>query len=73
MSITPESVPTIWSVDDEQFFRAVADVFASSFLRGASVLLESYDVQPAVDPATTAATTHNPARTEPAATWPLAA
>ena len=43
MSTTPETVPTVWSQDDETFFRAVADVLAPSFLQGAGVLLASYD------------------------------
>jgi hypothetical protein len=72
MSTTPESVPTVWSTDDESFFRAVADVFAPSFLLGAGVLLASYDLEPAGRPATTN-TTLDSARTEPAAAWPLAA
>jgi hypothetical protein len=72
MSTTPESVPTTWSVADEHFFRAVAHLFATSFLWGASALLESYDESPALTPAP-AALTDNPARTEPAAAWPLAA
>ena len=71
MSTTPESVPTVWSTDDESFFRAVADVFAPSFLQGAGVLLGSYDVEP-VRPMPATATV-DPARTEPAAAWPLAA
>lgn len=72
MSTTPETVPTIWSLDDERFFRAVADVFAPSFLQGAGVLLGSYDPEPALGPVLVAATV-DPARTEPAAAWPLAA
>jgi hypothetical protein len=72
MSTTPETVPTIWSVDDESFFRAVANVFAPSFLQGAGVLLGSYDQEPALGPVFSAASAV-PARTEPAAVWPLAA
>jgi hypothetical protein len=72
MSTTPETVPTVWSTDDENFFRAVADVFAPAFLWGSAVLLESYDVEPATTYAPAAATI-DPARTEPAAAWPLAA
>lgn len=72
MSTTPESVPTLWSTDDEHFFRAVAEVFAPSFLQGAGVLLSSYDGEPAVSEASAAATIE-PAPTAPAATWPLAA
>jgi hypothetical protein len=71
MSTTPETAPTIWSVDDESFFRAVADVFAPSFLQGAGVLLASYDQEPALSPVFSAATAA-PAQTDPAA-WPLAA
>jgi hypothetical protein len=72
MSTTPETVPTVWSVDDESFFRAVADVFAPSFLQGAGVLLGSYDQEPAPGPVYAAATI-DPAHTESAAAWPLAA
>jgi hypothetical protein len=72
MSTTPETVPTSWSVDDESFFRAVADVFAPSFLQGAGVLLGSYDDEPALRPAFAAATV-DPAHAEPAVVWPLAA
>jgi hypothetical protein len=73
MSTTPnETVPTAWSVADETFFRAVADVFAPSFLLGASVLLGSYDAEPA-HRATPAPASIDPARTEPAASSPLAA
>jgi hypothetical protein len=71
MSTTPETVPTVWSPDDESFFRAVADVFAPSFLQGAGVLLGSYDQEPA--PRAPATATPDPARTEPAAARPLAA
>jgi hypothetical protein len=71
MSTAPETVPTVWSMDDENFFRAVADVFAPAFLWGSAVLLESYDGEPATTQAP-AATTSDPARTEPAV-WPLAA
>ena len=53
--------------------RAVAQMFGTSFLRGASTLLESYDAELAVPPATTVVTTEHPARTEPTASWPLAA
>jgi hypothetical protein len=72
MRTTPETVPTTWSVDDESFFRAVADVLAPSFLQGAGVLLGSYDQEPALRPAFAAATV-DPAPTAPAAVWPLAA
>ena len=72
MRTTPETVPTTWSVDDESFFRAVADVLAPSFLQGAGVLLGSYDLEPTRRPVTSN-TTHDSARTEPAAAWPLAA
>ena len=72
MSTTPESVPTVWSTDDESFFRAVADVFAPSFLQGAGLLLSSYDLEP--EPARVPdSATPDPARTEPAVAWPLAA
>jgi hypothetical protein len=72
MSTTPETVPTDWTVDDEHFFRAVTDVFAPAFLLGGAVLLGSYDPEPTRRPALVASVTH-PARTEPAAPWPLAA
>jgi hypothetical protein len=72
MRTTPETVPTTWSAADESFFRAVADVFAPAFLLGGAVLLGSYDPEPARLAAAVAAVT-DPARTEPAATWPLAA
>jgi hypothetical protein len=72
MSTTRETVPTLWSADDESFFRAVADVFAPRFLTGAGVLLGSYDSEPATTQPPAEATL-DPARTEPAATWPLAA
>jgi hypothetical protein len=72
MSTTPETVPTVWSVDDESFFRAVADVFGPSFLQGAGMLLGSYDQEPAPSPMLCAVSA-DPARTEPAAVWPLAA
>jgi hypothetical protein len=72
MSTTRESVPTVWSTDDESFFRAVVDVFTPSFLQGAGVLLGSYDRDPAQRQAPATATL-DPARTEPAAAWPLRA
>jgi hypothetical protein len=72
MRTTPETVPTSWSVDDESFFRAVADVFAPSFLRGAGVLLGSYDQEPTLHRGLSAVSADR-ARTEPAAGWPLAA
>ena len=72
MSTTPETVPTVWSQDDETFFRAVADVLAPSFLQGAGVLLASYDQEPALRSAPATATT-DPVDKEPAAAWPLAA
>jgi hypothetical protein len=72
MSTTPETVPTVWTVDDETFFRAVADVFAPSFLLGAAVLLGSYDPDPVPTPPTHAAGTA-PRQAVPAERWPLAA
>jgi hypothetical protein len=72
MRTTPETVPTTWSAADESFFRAVADVFAPTFLMGAAVLLGSYDSETARAPLVHDAIT-DPARTEPAASWPLAA
>ena len=71
MSTTRETVPTVWSADDESFFRAVADVFVPGFLQGAGVLLGSYDPEPVGR--SSSAVTSDPARTEPAAAWPLAA
>lgn len=44
-----ESVPAVWSAEDESFFRIVRDLFAPSYLQGASALLASYDAEP--DPA----------------------
>ena len=41
-----ESTSAAWSPTDETFFRAVRDLFAPSYLRGASVLLASYDPDP---------------------------
>jgi hypothetical protein len=38
-----ESVRVAWSETDEQFFRSTAEVFALDFVRGATVLLASYD------------------------------
>jgi hypothetical protein len=38
-----ESVRVLWSSTDEQFFRLAADLFPPAFLRGAGVLLASYD------------------------------
>jgi hypothetical protein len=72
MTTTRETVPTTWSAADESFFRAVADVFAPAFLLGATVLLGSYDPEPVRSPVPAPAFT-DPARTEPAARWPLAA
>lgn len=42
-----ESLTTGWSAADEAFFRIVAEVFPPAFLRGGSVLLASYDADPA--------------------------
>lgn len=41
-----ETVPAAWSAADETFFRVVRDLFAPSYLLGASVLLASYDADP---------------------------
>jgi hypothetical protein len=71
MSTTPETVPTVWSTDDENFFRAVADVFAPGFLWGAGVLLGSYDCEPVHQPLTPAASC--PAPGERTVSSPLAA
>ncbi len=43
-----EAVPTTWSAADEQFFRIVGELFHPAFLRGATVLLSSYDPSPTV-------------------------
>lgn len=43
MSNPDESVRVLWSGTDEQFFRITAELFSTSFLRGASVLLASND------------------------------
>jgi hypothetical protein len=42
-----ETVPTAWSVDDEEFFRVVGGGFDPAFLFGAGVLLASYDLDDA--------------------------
>jgi hypothetical protein len=52
---TAESVPTDWTPADEAFFRLVAEALPPAYLLGASVLLASYDPEPAA-PATTPAT-----------------
>lgn len=44
-----ETVSAAWSAEDESFFRVVRDLFAPAYLRGASALLASYDLDP--DPA----------------------
>jgi len=72
MSTTPETVPTVWTVEDETFFRAVADVFAPAFLLGAAVLLGSYDPESAPTLAAPAASTVA-GQTQPAERSPLAA
>lgn len=41
-----ETVSAGWSAEDETFFRMVRDLFAPSYLRGASALLASYDPEP---------------------------
>jgi hypothetical protein len=72
MSTTPETVPTVWTVDDETFFRAVADVFAPAFLLGAAVLLGSYDPDfTPMRPTQAAGTVLG--QVVPAEHWPLAA
>jgi hypothetical protein len=38
-----ESVRVLWSPTDEQFFRITTEIFPTSFLRGATVLLASND------------------------------
>src|SRR4051794_27933837 len=43
MTINPETVPSTWTTDDENFFRVAFDVFSPDFLAGAGVLLASYD------------------------------
>lgn len=42
-----ESVRVLWSATDEQFFRIAAELFPPKFLQGATVLLTSYDPEPA--------------------------
>ena len=71
MSTTPETLPTVWSADDDQFFRAVADVFAPAFLRGAGVLLASYDREP--EHQSPASATAQPLPAERPVSSPLAA
>jgi hypothetical protein len=72
MNTSYESVPAIWTAFDEDYFRVAADVFAPDFLWGASALLASYDPESALDPSPAVAPTES-ARTEPTASWPLAA
>jgi hypothetical protein len=43
MSNPFESVRVLWSSTDESFFRITADLFPTSYLQGATVLLASYD------------------------------
>jgi hypothetical protein len=43
-----ESVPTAWTPADEAFFRLVGEALPPAYLLGASVLLASYDPEPAV-------------------------
>lgn len=46
-----ETIPTVWSAADEQFFRVVAsDVLTPKFLLGAGVLLASHDVETLPEP-----------------------
>jgi hypothetical protein len=44
-----ETVPLTWSAQDDTFFRITRELFSPSYLRGATVLLMSYDPEP--DPA----------------------
>jgi hypothetical protein len=48
-----ESVPTEWTAADEAFFRLVGEALPAAYLLGASVLLASYDPEPAAPAATT--------------------
>ena len=47
MTINPSNDNSVgthaWSAADEQFFRITAELFDPAYLRGASVLLASYD------------------------------
>jgi hypothetical protein len=43
MNTTHEAVPTVWTAQDEDFFRVVSTLLAPAFLQGASALLASYD------------------------------
>jgi hypothetical protein len=43
MSNPYESVRVVWSSTDERFFRITAELFPTSYLQGATVLLASYD------------------------------
>ena len=46
-----ETIPTVWSAADEEFFRVVAsDVLTPKFLLGAGVLLASHDVETLPEP-----------------------
>lgn len=58
-----ESVRAAWSATDEHFFRIVHEVFGPTFLAGATVLLASYDADPA--PATAAAAMPTSAQVTP--------
>ena len=40
-----ETIPTIWSEADEQFFRVVRDTFDAHYVFGAGVLLAANDVE----------------------------
>jgi hypothetical protein len=71
MTSTIEAVPTVWTAGDEDFFRVAAGLFAPAFLWGAGTLLASYDPEPVSSP--TSVVHSDSARTEPTASWPLAA
>jgi hypothetical protein len=53
-----ESVLTPWNESDELFFALVGDALSTSFLRGATALLASYDAEDADDAPDTTASRH---------------
>jgi hypothetical protein len=61
MTQHPETVPTSWTAEDEDFFRTTTNVFSAGFVAGAGVLLASYDDEPLP-----IVTTASPSSAEPA-------
>ena len=71
MNTSPEMVPTVWTSDDERFFRVAWDLFSPDFLAGAGTLLASYDSDapvPAAAPSQSGAGVEAPAGTTTRAT-----